>query len=145
MKTRILKTISQFLITVFAATLLSIGIFLFTKGMDLAGVPHADDVQKITISYPGAANEPKTISDKGQMELAVKLTGFLRYSLFEKADANGTPLITITYFLNNGQSISVSANRDTVWWKGKAYVIKDKELFINLTEGIFFPEGLDAK
>ena len=29
-------------------------------------------------------------------------------------------------------------SRDTVWWKGKARAIKEKEMFINLAEGIFF-------
>ena len=34
--------------------------------------------------------------------------------------------------------IGISANNTTIWWNNKTYIIKDKELFVNLTEGIFF-------
>ena len=59
----------------------------------------------------------------------------LRYS---KADGGQQPLISITYYLQNGTDRTISANRTTVWWKGKSYAIKDPGLFVNLTEGIFF-------
>lgn len=138
MKNRAVKVIVRFLITISINFLLIMGVFILVKGMYLMGVPKIDDVQKVTISYPELTNETKEISDEKQIELAVKLTGFLKYSLFEKADDKGSPMITITYFLSNGQSISVSANRDTVWWKGKVHAVKDKDMFINLAEGIFF-------
>ena len=66
----------------------------------------------------------------------------MKYSIFEKANKSGEPMITITYYLKNNESISVSANNITVWWKDKAYKIKDDETFINLTEGIFFLDEL---
>ena len=31
-------------------------------------------------------------------------------------------------------------NLKTVWWKGRPRAIKDREMFINLAEGIFFLE-----
>ncbi len=145
MKNKFIKEVVRFLITTFVITLLIIGISIFTKGMYLIGVPDIDDVQKVTISYPEVTSETKEFSDEKQMELAVKLTGFLKYSLTEKVKDQTSPMITITYFLDNGQSLSVSANRDTVWWKGKAHAIKDKEIFINLAEGIFFLEEIQAE
>lgn len=36
----------------------------------------------------------------------------------------------------------ISANNTVVWWKGKKYIIKDKDMFVNLTEGIFFLEDI---
>ncbi|MCD7903053.1 MAG: hypothetical protein LUF91_04715 [Oscillospiraceae bacterium] len=69
----------------------------------------------------------------------------MKYSLTEKADENASPLITITYFLDDGQSLSVSANRDTVWWKGKARAIQDKETFIKMATGVFFLEEIQAE
>lgn len=138
MRNKVVKTAARFLITALITALLIMGVSIFREGMYLIGIPKIDDVQKVTISYPEATNEIKEISDEKQIELAVELTGFLKYSLFEKGNDIETPMITITYFLDNGQSISVSANRDTVWWKGKAHAIKDKEMFINLTKGLFF-------
>jgi len=51
----------------------------------------------------------------------------------------------ITYFLKDGTSKTISANNTTVWWNNKIHVIKDKEMFVNLTEGIFFLEDLQTK
>ena len=48
--------------------------------------------------------------------------------------------MTVTYYLEDGGSITASANRETVWWKGKAHALKDRELFFNITEGLFFYE-----
>lgn len=67
---------------------------------------------------------------------------FLRYSLLEEADRGESPMITITYYRENQPAITVSANRNTVWWKGKSHVIRDPDMFVNLAEGIFFLEEL---
>lgn len=76
------------------------------------------------------------------MELALKLTNFLKYDVFEKADTTQEPLIHITYHQKDGTDQTISANRTTVWWEGKTYAIKDKDMFVNLTEGLFFLEDL---
>ena len=115
---------------------------IFTEGMFLIGVPSVEDVNKVTISYPTVTEEVKEITDKKEIETAIKLTGFLKYSIFEKADESGEPMITITYYLKDDETISVSANDKTVWWKERVYKLKDDETFINLTEGIFFLEDL---
>lgn len=145
MKNKAFKVVIQFLIAAFITTSLIIGVFIFTKGMYLIGIPETNDVQKVIISCPEITDEIKEISDIKQIELIVKLTGFLKYSLFEKADDQETPMITVTFIFDNGESISASANRDTVWWKGKAHVIKDKDMFINLMEGIFFLKQINTE
>ena len=132
------KTVVRFLIRILLITMLIMGISVALNGMYLIGVPAIDEVQSVTISYPDVTDAVKTISDREQIELAVKLTGFLKYSLFEKATDTQSPMITMTYLLENGDRISISANRETVWWKGKAHPIKEQGMFINLTEGIFF-------
>lgn len=123
---------------VIVVTVLMMAISIIDKGMYLVGIPLIEDVKKVTITYPKISNEIEEIGDAEHIELAVKLTGFLRYSLFEKADLADEPLITITYYLNNGKSLSVSANDKTVWWKSNTHAIKEEGLFIKLTEGIFF-------
>ena len=70
---------------------------------------------------------------------------FLKYDLFGEVNSEEEPAITITYFLKDGTSKTISANNTTVWWNNKIHVIKDKEMFINLTEGIFFLEDLQTK
>lgn len=140
MKRKAVKAAGRFLLTVCITTLLLMGVSVLTEGMYLIGMPDVEDVRSVTLSYPEKTAEIKTISDARQMELAVKASGFLRYALFEEADVREKPLITVTYFLDDGERVCVSANRDTVWWKGKAYAIQEKELFINVVEGIFFLE-----
>lgn len=97
---------------------------------------------KNKISYPIVTDEIKEVSSQEDIELSLKLTGFLKYDLFENADCSEDPLITITYHLKDGTDKVIAANNTTVWWNEKTYAIKDKEMFINLTEGIFFLEDL---
>ena len=132
----------RLLIVIVAVTVLVVGIKILTDGMYLFGIPDLKDVQTVSISYPSVTEEVKEVSNQEEMELSLKLTGFLKYDLFEKADNDEEPLITITYHLKDETDKTISANNTTVWWNGKTYVIKDKEIFVNLTEGIFFLEDL---
>ncbi|MDO5551198.1 MAG: hypothetical protein Q4F76_08500, partial [Lachnospiraceae bacterium] len=135
----------RFLIEVTATTILIVGIKICISGMTLLGLPDLNDIQSVCISYPSITDEMKEISNHEDVELALKLTGFLKYDLFEKAESREEPLITIIYYLKDGTNKTVSANNSTVWWNGKSHVIKDKEMFVNLTEGIFFLKDLQTK
>ena len=142
---KIVKGLIRFLIEVVVTIALIVGIRIFTDGMYLLGLPDLNDIQSVNISYPSVTDGVKEISSREDIELALKLTGFLKYDLFEEVDSEEEPAITITYFLKNGTSKTISANNTTVWWNNKIHVIKDKEMFINLTEGIFFLEDLQTK
>lgn len=141
-----MKKIAKSLLRLFGSialvTLLTVSIQLFTQGMWLWGLPSLDEVQSVSLSYPSVTDTVKEVSEPEDMELALKLTGFLKYDLFEKADTNDGPLISITYHRTDGTEQTVSANRTTVWWQGKAYALKEKDMFVNLTEGLFFLEEL---
>lgn len=113
-------------------------------GMYLIGVPSVEDVERVTVSYPSVTDEVKEAAGE-KIETAVKLTGFLKYDLFRTADESGGPLITITYFTKDGREVAVAANRETVWWKGRARAIQDGEMFVNLAEGLFFLDDLAEK
>ena len=108
-------------------------------------LPRINNIQSVNITYPSVTDDVKEISSREDIELALKLTGFLKYDLFEKVNSEEEPTITITYFLKDGTSKTISANNTTVWWNNKIHVIKDKDMFINLTEGIFFLEDLQTK
>ena len=142
---KIVKGLLRFIIKIIVITALIVGIHFFTEGMYLWGLPNLEDIQSVSISYPIVTDDVKEISSQKDIELAVKLTGFLKYDLFKKANGEETPLITITYHLKNGTDKTISANNTTVWWNNKTYIIKDKESFVNLTEGIFFLEDLQTE
>ena len=137
---KIFKCLIRFLIEVIVMTVLIVGINIFTNGMYLWGLPRINDIQSVNITYPSVTDDVKEISSSEDIELALKLTGFLKYDLFGEVNSEEEPAITITYFLKDGTSKTISANNTTVWWNNKIHVIKDKEMFVNLTEGIFFLE-----
>ena len=138
---RILKRLLSFLLTVFLATLVMLAVRAATDGMWLFGIPSAQDVASVTLTdteFPGAAPE---YTDAESIERTLKLTGFLKYRLFTAASEDDAPVISIVWTLRDGTTREISASRETVWWRGKAYPLKDDGFFINLTEGIFFAPG----
>ena len=140
MKHKAVKELLRFVLAVFLSVSAVLAVSIFMNGMYLLGIPAPEDVQSVVAEYPGVTDEKKEFTDREHVEQAVKLTGFLRYALFEEPVSGGSPMITITYVLDDGRTVSVSADRETVWWKGRPRAIKDREMFINLAEGIFFLE-----
>lgn len=138
LKNEFKKKLVRTLVIVFSTTVIIIGINIITEGMYLIGIPKIENVEKVTISYPKVSNETKEIKSKKDIELAVKLTGYLKYSLFEEVDTTESPLITISYFTSDGENVSVSANQNTVWWNGKTHTLADDDTFIKMTEVIFY-------
>ncbi|MCD8342673.1 MAG: hypothetical protein LUC87_11115 [Clostridiales bacterium] len=138
MKKRWLQTVVGVLAGTLLGTALSMAFKIGSEGMYLIGIPDAEEVQRVTIAYPAVTDERKALTDEEDIALAVSLSGFLKYELFSEADADSEPLVTITYDTVNGETVTVSANRDTVWWRGKAHAIKEEETFINVTEALFF-------
>lgn len=131
---KIFKGLIRFLIEVIVMTVLIVGINIFTNGMYLWGLPRINDIQSVNITYPSVTDDVKEISSSEDIELALKLTGFLKYDLFGEVNSEEEPAITITYFLKDGTSKTISANNTTVWWNNKIHVIKDKEMFVNLKQ-----------
>lgn len=140
MKHKAAKEILRWILTVFLSISAVVFVSILMNGMYLLGIPDPEDVRSVVVEYPGVADEKKEFTDWEYVEQAVKLTGFLKYALFEKPVSDASPMITITYILDDGRAVSVSASRETVWWKGRPRAIKDREMFINLAEGIFFLE-----
>ncbi len=141
MNNRLKKAVKAVLPGLITAILIA-AILVATKGMYLIDMPDISQVEKVTIFYPEVCGEAKEITDAEHVEQAVKLTGFLKYSIFDRYKGDDKPLITITYFLKNGNEISVSASRETVWWKGRGRVLSQEDMFVNLAEGIFFSDDL---
>ena len=118
-----------------AASLLAVLMYLATQGMWLTHLPAEKDVQSVSLSLNGETVE---VTEPEQVERALKLVGFLKYRLFTQAEADDAPLLTMTLRLRDGTECALSASGDTVWWRGKAHALRQRELFVNLTEGLFF-------
>lgn len=101
---KIVKGLIRFLIEVVVITVLIVGISIFTDGMYLLGLPDLNDIQSVNISYPSVTDGVKEISSREDIELALKLTGFLKYDLFGEVNSEEEPVIIITYFLKDGTS-----------------------------------------
>ncbi|MEE0800785.1 MAG: hypothetical protein U0L91_05845 [Gemmiger sp.] len=129
--------LTGFVLPVIVTAALFVGISIVKDGMYLLGVPAVGEVQRVTVAYPALTPDVRETTDPDQIELAVKLTGFLKYAIFADPDPDDSPLITITYFTADGET-TVSASRRTVWWNGRALPLRDEDTFVNLTEGIFF-------
>lgn len=132
------RGVIRLLLEIAVCTALILAVRIAVDGMYLLGLPDLDELQSVSIAYPSVTDEVKEVSSEEDMELALKLTGFLKYDLLKKADPSEGPLITITYHLKDGTDKVVSADRSVVWWNGNTHPIKDEEMFVNLTEGIFF-------
>ena len=76
---KIFKGLIRFLIEVIVMTVLIVGINIFTNGMYLWGLPRINDIQSVNITYPSVTDDVKEISSSEDIELALKLTGFLKY------------------------------------------------------------------
>ena len=135
MKRKLLRILGHIVWEVAAASLLAVLMYLATQGMWLTHLPAEKDVKSVSLSLNGETVE---VTEPERVERALKLVGFLKYRLFTQAEADDAPLLTMTLRLRDGTECALSASGDTVWWRGKAHALRQRELFVNLTEGLFF-------
>lgn len=134
------KRLGRLALQIVCVTVLYLGISIGMNGMYLLGVPKAEQVQKVTVSYPEVSETAKEVTDTEKIKAAVGLTNFLKYRLFTAPEASDQPEFMMTYILENGETVSVGASENTVWWHGKAHALKHEGAFMNLAEGIFYFE-----
>lgn len=136
----LLKLAVEILITTVVLMCISISV----EGMYLLGLPKEETIRKVEISYPAVTAETKVLSGEEDIERCLNLTGFLKYKVFTRAEDAETPTITMTFFLEDDTTVTVVANDSTLWWKDKTYVLKHPKTFLNLTEGIYFLQEIQA-
>lgn len=134
---KVLRILGHIAWEIIAASLLAVIIYLCLQGMWLRGLPKEEQVRSITLSGAALSGETITLTDAEEIERALKLTGFLHYRLFAGADESDEPLVTMTLHLSDGTERTLSAGMHTVWWQGRARALRQPELFVNLTEGLF--------
>ena len=109
-------------------------IWVAFHGIPLIGLPQAEDVKSISITQNSL--QEREIKTREEIELMINATNLLNYRIFGKKE--GSPVMTVTFHLKDGDDVTISANNTSMWWHGKVHPIKDTSLFINVVDGIFF-------
>ena len=135
-----MKKIKRLIITIFAVSVIVIGLNLFTEGMPLLGIPEIEKIDQVVIEHKDYPDECKTYSDEENIELAVALLGYLRYSSL-KGLSDDNQLIKITYIMDDGTEQVVAANNYTVWWNGKPSALHDENTFVKMCTAVFYGEN----
>ena len=114
------------------------GKYLLFEGQSLPHKPGTDDVSSVVVEYRGYSGEAEEYDDELIVKAAVAILNDLDYDRLKKAP-EGDPIVKVTYIKNDKTTISVEANNETVWWRGKAYAIKDEAEFIDACGVLFKP------
>ncbi len=126
--------IKNIIFVVMISCILNVVIWIAFHGIPIMGIPNIEEVESITIKYNN--EQQKEIIKKEEIELLVKSSNILNYKILGKKE--GQPVISMIYHLKNGKDVMIEANYTTVWWKGKSYEIKEKDMFINIITVLFF-------
>ena len=126
--------IKNIIFVVMISCILNVVICIAFHGIPIMGIPNIKEVESITIKYNN--EQQKEIIKKEEIELLVKSSNILNYKILGKKE--GQPVISMIYHLKNGKDVMIEANYTTVWWKGKSYEIKEKDMFINIITVLFF-------
>ncbi len=119
---------------IIVSCILNAAIWILFHGIPLIGLPKKEDVKSVTIIYN--ETQKREITDNETIELLIKSANLLNYQLWGQTE--GSPIIDIIYHLKDGNDIKIRANNNTMWWHGKSHVIKEKDTFINIIQGLFF-------
>ena len=127
-------TLWNTLCIIIVSCILNAAIWILFHGIPLIGLPKKEDVKSITIIYN--ETQKREITDNETIELLIKSANILNYQLLGQTE--GSPIIDIIYHLKDGNDIKIRANNNTMWWHGKSHVIKEKDTFVNIIQGLFF-------
>lgn len=122
------------LYTVVSIVVIQTIIWVAFHGVPLIGLPQAEDVKSISITQN--SSQERELKSREEIELMVDAANLLNYRIFGKKE--GSPVMTVTFHLKDGEDVTMKANNTSMWWHGKVHPIKDTSLFINVVDGIFF-------
>lgn len=132
-----MKKAIRLLVTILIVSIVIVAANLLIEGFPLLGVPDAEKIERVMVEHGDYPNESKEYSDAQNIDLAVALLGYLRYSPL-KGLSDDNQLIKITYVLDDGTEYIVSANDYTVWWNGKPHALSDEGTFVKMCTAVFF-------
>lgn len=117
-------------------TVVSLIIYPFSKGIPFLLFLDTDDVKEVHISQ--TENDSEIIlTDKTDVYNAVQLKSFVSYKVGsgEKTQQQGS--VKITYYKTDGSVKTYSADNENLYYNGKVYELKNKDLFITVTNKMF--------
>lgn len=135
---KLLKAVGKFLFSILATMILVTGIKIAVDGCWLIFFPIDEQVESVTITCPNLSPDAKEISDSDDLKRCTAMLNLLKYNIFVKSEDDSAPLVTYIFHQKNGLELVVAANNETVFYNGKQHVLKEPEVFVNLTEGLFF-------
>ena len=105
--------------------------------------PDAENITKIVVEHTDYPGDTRKYVDTLSIDMAQGLlVASLRYAPI-RTPADGTPIVKLTYFLDDGSEVAVEANDKTVWWNGKSYAIRKEGEFVKYCARHFFEDPLD--
>lgn len=137
-----MKWLRKTLATTVVVVIISLALEFAMDGVPLFGIPKADTVASVTVIHPRRPENAKRFADAENIDLACKLPNFLRWSPGKSPENTKTGAITITYELADGEILSLSADEQTVQWRGKTRALAEETTFVKLAEGIFFLDDI---
>ena len=134
-----MKKVVRWIAAIIGVSVVIVAANLLIEGIPLFGTPDAEKIEMVAVEHKDYPDTIREYTDEENIELAVALLGYLRYSpLKDLSDDN--QLIQITYIMGDGTECVVSANNLTVWWKGTPRALTDEDTFVKMCTAVFFPE-----
>ena len=134
-----MKKAIRFVALILAVSIVIVMLNFLIEGIPLFGVPKMEEIERVEIKHADYPNKVKQYTEEDKIELAVALTGYLRYAPL-KGLSDDNQLIQINYRMKDGKQCVVSANYYTVWWNGKPRALRDENTFVKMCTAVFFGE-----
>ena len=131
------KRPALFFVKAAAVLVIAAAPYLIFCGVPLFGLPDAGDVTSAEITYFHTA-ETKTFSSPGDIKLARKAAGHLRWLPFASLTEED-PRYTLVFTTQSGERISLTAGFCNIEYKGRTMrgLYRRGELFVKTIDGIF--------
>lgn len=131
------RQITLFIVKAAAVLTLAAAPYLIFCGVPLAGLPDAEDVTRVEITYFHTA-EKKIFSGADEIKLARKAAGHLRRLPFA-SPAEENPRYALVFATRTGEQISLTAGYRNIDYLGRLTrcPYQHGELFVETIDGIF--------
>lgn len=131
------RQITLFIAKAAAVLTLAAAPYLIFCGLPLAGLPDADEVTRVEITYLHTT-EKKIFSGADDIKLALKAAGHLRSLPFASLTEED-PRYTIVFVTHPGERISLTAGFCNIDYRGRMMCgpYQQGELFVKTIDGIF--------
>lgn len=131
------KRVLMVLVPIVLAGILAAVLYVVFWGLPVSGAPDPKDVQSVSVKYGEELGGAVEYTDAGKIKGACGLLGSMNYKPFTQASEENEIIVTVTYNMKDGSRKVAAANAQTGWWQGKAIVLKQEGVFVNLAEGLF--------